>query len=104
MNELIIKGKKAKEVSFILGNLSTGEKNNGLNAMADFLVNNKEEIINANKIDLQAAIEKGTRTGRLHHHVVMSGGLLPRDIAIIWGKGYVNKIQPLQFNEFGITL
>ena len=42
MNELIIKGKKAKEVSFILGNLSTGEKNNGLNAMADFLVNNKE--------------------------------------------------------------
>ena len=30
MNELIIKGKKAKEVSFILGNLSTGEKNNGL--------------------------------------------------------------------------
>ena len=58
MNELIIKGKKAKEVSFILGNLSTGEKNNGLNAMADFLVNNKEEIINANKIDLQAAIEK----------------------------------------------
>lgn len=29
MNELIIKGKKAKEVSFILGNLSTGEKNNG---------------------------------------------------------------------------
>ena len=65
MNELIIKGKKAKEVSFILGNLSTGEKNNGLNAMADFLVNNKEEIINANKIDLQAAIEKGTSKSML---------------------------------------
>ena len=58
MSELIIKGKKSKEVSFILGNLSTGEKNKGLNKMADFLVNNKKEIINANKIDLQAAVEK----------------------------------------------
>ena len=44
LNELNIKGKKAKEVSFILGNLSTAEKNKGLNAMADFLVNNKDEI------------------------------------------------------------
>ncbi len=65
MNELIIKGKKSKEVSFILGNLSTGEKNKGLNTMADFLVNNKEEIINANKIDLQAAVEKGTSKSML---------------------------------------
>lgn len=65
MSELIIKGKKSKEVSFILGNLSTGEKNKGLNAMADFLVNNKEEIINANKIDLQAAVEKGTSKSML---------------------------------------
>ena len=65
MNELIIKGKKAKEVSFILGNLSTAEKNKGLNAMADFLVNNKEEIINANKIDLQKAMEKGTSKSML---------------------------------------
>ena len=38
MSELIIKGKKSKDVSFILGNLSTGEKNKGLNAMADFLL------------------------------------------------------------------
>lgn len=60
MRELIIKGKKAKEVSFILGNLSTSDKNKGLNAMADFLVNNKEYIINANKLDIQLAIEKGT--------------------------------------------
>ena len=54
MNELINKGKKAKEVSFILSNLSTLEKNKGLNAMANSLVNNKEEILKANKIDLQA--------------------------------------------------
>lgn len=59
MRELIIKGKKAKEVSFVLGNLSTSDKNKGLNTMADFLVNNKDYIINANKLDIQAAVEKG---------------------------------------------
>ena len=38
MNELILKGQKAKEASNILGNLSTDEKNKGLLAMADYLV------------------------------------------------------------------
>ena len=65
MSELIIKGKKSKEVSFMLGNLSTEEKNKGLNMMADFLINNKEEIISANKIDLQVAVEKGTSKSML---------------------------------------
>ncbi len=65
MSELIVKGKKSKEVSFILGNLSTGEKNKGLEKMADFLVNNKDKIIKANKIDLQIAIEKGTSKSML---------------------------------------
>ncbi|EKY27950.1 hypothetical protein HMPREF0216_01060 [Clostridium celatum DSM 1785] len=65
MSELIVKGKKAREESFILGNISTAEKNNGLNAMASFLVNNKDEIISANKLDLQAAIEKGTSKSML---------------------------------------
>lgn len=65
MSELIVKGKKSKEVSFILGNLSTGEKNKGLEKMADFLVNNKDKIIKANKIDLQISIEKGTSKSML---------------------------------------
>lgn len=59
MRELIVKGKKAKEISFVLGNLSTAKKNKGLNVMADFLVNNKKYIINANKLDIQVAIQKG---------------------------------------------
>ena len=29
----------------ILGNSTTDEKNKGLNAMADYLINNKDEII-----------------------------------------------------------
>ena len=60
MNELIIKGKKAKEVSFTLSNLSTAEKNKGLNVMADYLIKYSDEIIEANRLDLQASIEKGT--------------------------------------------
>lgn len=49
-----------------------------------------------------SATEKGSRKGRYHHHIVMSGGLTPAEIAKIWGRGYVQKIQPLQFNECGI--
>ena len=65
MSELILKGKNAKEVSFELGNLSTGDKNKGLNAMADSLIKNAEYIIEANKIDLQASIAKGTSKSML---------------------------------------
>ena len=47
--------------------------------------------------------EKGSRKGRYHHHIIMSGGVSPREIAEIWGLGYVQKIQPLQFDEFGVV-
>lgn len=60
MNELILKGQKAKEASNILGNLSTDEKNKGLLAMADYLVKYEDFIIEANKIDLQEAMNRGT--------------------------------------------
>ena len=89
MNELINKGKKAKEVSFILSNLSTLEKNKGLNAMANSLVNNKEEILKANKIDLQASMEKGTSKSMLDRLALteeriegMSNGLRPNGLQI----------------------
>lgn len=60
MNELILKGQKAKEASNILGNLSTDQKNKGLLAMADYLVKYEDFIIEANKIDLQEAVNRGT--------------------------------------------
>lgn len=65
MSELILKGQKAKEVSYELGNLSTEEKNKGLLAMADYLVKFKDEIIEANKLDLQAAMDRGTAKAML---------------------------------------
>lgn len=60
MSELILKGQKAKEASNILGNLSTDEKNKGLLAMADYLIKYKDFIIEANKIDLQEAMNRET--------------------------------------------
>ena len=49
------------------------------------------------------ATERGEKKGRYHHHVVMSGGLSPAELAKLWGRGYINKIQPLQFNESGLV-
>lgn len=65
MSVLINIGKKAKEASYILGNLSSRDKNDGLNAMADFLIKNSTEIIAANKIDLEASRAKGTSESML---------------------------------------
>lgn len=33
--------------------------------------------------------EKGKRTGRYHHHLIINGGLTPQEIIAIWGRGYV---------------
>ncbi|MGL5084882.1 MAG: glutamate-5-semialdehyde dehydrogenase, partial [Clostridium sp.] len=65
MSELILMGQRAKEASYILGNASTTEKNNALEIMAKALVANKEDILKANKVDLQASMEKGTSKAML---------------------------------------
>ncbi|NLT08197.1 MAG: hypothetical protein GXY08_01665 [Ruminococcus sp.] len=49
-----------------------------------------------------AVTEKGKRTGRYHHHLIISGGLSPQEIISLWGKGYV-RTDGLQFNENGIA-
>ncbi|MDU5110021.1 MAG: glutamate-5-semialdehyde dehydrogenase [Clostridium sp.] len=58
-------GKNAKEASYDLGIASTTEKNNALELMAQALLNNKEEIINENKKDLDVAVQKGTSKAML---------------------------------------
>ncbi|MDY4079589.1 MAG: glutamate-5-semialdehyde dehydrogenase [Clostridium sp.] len=60
MSELIIKGQKAKEASYVLMNATTTEKNNALLKMAEVLLKSSKEILEANKKDLEKAIEKGT--------------------------------------------
>lgn len=49
------------------------------------------------------AIERGSSNGRIHFHVIMTGGLTINEIAKIWGKGYVDKVLPLMFDEKGCT-
>ena len=50
-------GEKAKIAARKLAILDTATKNKGLQAMADALVNNQDEIIAANKFDLAQATE-----------------------------------------------
>ena len=65
MISLISLGKKAKEASYILGNLSSKDKNDALYAMADFLIENSKIIIEANKKDLETSRIKGTSESML---------------------------------------
>lgn len=46
--------------------------------------------------------ELGKKSGRVHHHVIMSGGLDRDVLEEIWGKGYANS-KRLQFADDGIT-
>lgn len=47
------------------------------------------------------SIEQGSKSGRIHFHVIMTGGLTINEIASIWGKGYVDKVLPLMFDQTG---
>lgn len=60
MSKLSVIGNNAKEASYDLGVLSTKEKDDALNLMAEELINFKKEILEANSIDLEKAREKGT--------------------------------------------
>lgn len=47
--------------------------------------------------------EVGKQSGRVHHHLVLSGGVAVKDLARLWGKGYTT-VKPLQFDvEHGCT-
>lgn len=58
-------GRRAKEASYGLSQLSTNQKNKGLDAIADALDANLEKIIEANQKDLQTAAENGTSPAML---------------------------------------
>lgn len=53
--ELIIKGTQAKEASNVIAQASATEKNKALSEMAQALVDNLKEIIEANSVDLENA-------------------------------------------------
>lgn len=49
-----------------------------------------------------AVTEKGSRHGRYHHHVTLSGGIDRDELENLWGLGYANS-RRLQFTESGLT-
>ena len=61
MNELIEKGTLARDASYKLVSVSTVTKDNALEAIAAALVDKADEIIEANKIDIENARNNGTR-------------------------------------------
>jgi len=65
MNEILEIAKGAKAASKEIGKLSTDEKNKILLAMAEGISKNKKAILAANKKDLEAAREKGTKESLL---------------------------------------
>ena len=58
MENLILMGENAKKAAYDLSILSTKTKNNALALMAKEILDSKEEIIRANKIDMQEAKNK----------------------------------------------
>ncbi len=48
-----------------------------------------------------AVTEKGKKSGRYHHHLVISGGVELKDIKRLWGRGFFT-CELLEFDENGI--
>ncbi|MFT8347812.1 glutamate-5-semialdehyde dehydrogenase [Clostridium saccharoperbutylacetonicum] len=65
MSKLVSMGQNAKEASYELGISSTKEKDTALIFIAEELIKAKEDIVKANKIDLEAARIKGTSEAML---------------------------------------
>lgn len=57
---------------------------------------------NINQLQYIWVTEQGNQNGRIHHHIIISGGIPLDVLASKWGKGYTT-VKPLQFDEFGIT-
>lgn len=59
MSEVQFKGKKAKEASYVMTGLTTEEKNEALRLIAEQIVEDRENILEENKKDLEHGREKG---------------------------------------------
>lgn len=61
MSRLTEMGQAAKEAAVVLARLSSNEKNNALKASADELEKNINEVLEANKKDVEAAVANGIK-------------------------------------------
>ena len=64
-------------------------------------INRKRKKKGLDPVKYVKTVEVGSRSGRIHMHLVISGkGLTSKDIADCWKRGYV-RTNPLQFNAEG---
>lgn len=70
--ELCVIGQKAKEASFLLGKMGSEEKNNGLLAAAQAILDHQDEILTANAKDIEAAKAKGMAQGLIDRLLLTS--------------------------------
>lgn len=72
--------------------------------LQNFLRRVKRARRKAGLLDLKyiSCTELGKKRGRVHHHLIINGGLDRDTLEGLWGKGYANS-KRLQFNENGIT-
>jgi glutamate-5-semialdehyde dehydrogenase len=61
MEELNLKGEKARKVSYVLAKLSSTDKSKAIEKAADFLIQYNKKIIDANRKDLVAAENNGIK-------------------------------------------
>ena len=61
--ELRVIGQKAKDASFLLGKMGSAEKNKGLLAAAQEILDQQEKILAANAVDIENAKAKGMAQG-----------------------------------------
>ena len=65
MEELNVKGAKAKEVSFFLSGLPTDVKNHALKIAGQLILESENEILEANQKDLEEAKQNGAKEALL---------------------------------------
>ncbi len=65
MTDINLLGKKAKDAKYKMNNLTTEEKNNALNIIADDLISNTSNLLKANRIDLEKGEKEGMHPGLL---------------------------------------
>ena len=65
MEELIRMGEKARAAAAVMGRLGINEKNRGLEAAAQALLDSAEDIIRANEQDMENGRKKGMPEGLL---------------------------------------
>ena len=75
MEELIRMGEKARAAAAVMGRLGINEKNRGLEAAAQALLDSAEDIIRANEQDMTSGpAEAGRKTDCFHGGGTDAGG------------------------------